>query len=448
MAVARNEEYFALLRQVLVGGVHTVNAVKDRLPRELGVSGRQIHDRCADPLENGAQSRLTLGLQGRSEETGMRVPFVDLKAQYATINSEVVKEILTVLKGMSLVQGPNVSAFETEFAAYCQTQYAVGVGSGTDALQLALRACGVQAGDEVITASYSFIATAEAIVMLGAIPVYVDIDPHTYTMDPSQIECAISGRTRAIVPVHLYGLMADMEAIMAIARHHGLAVVEDACQASGAMDRGRKAGGVGDAGAFSFSMTTNLGAYGEGGAVTTNSRAIAEEVRRLRNHGSTDGYGYDEMGTNSRLDEIQAAILRVKLRNLDRWNDLRRLHAETYHQLLGDSRKLRLPQTRPGSSHVHQLYVVQTEDRDYVRQSLGALGIESGIHYPIPIHLQPASESLGRAVGTLPETVRAAQHVLSLPMYAELEPEHLSYVAACLRTVTSLERSKLRASFS
>ncbi|HLH71976.1 MAG TPA: DegT/DnrJ/EryC1/StrS family aminotransferase [Chloroflexota bacterium] len=377
----------------------------------------------------------------------MRVPFVDLKAQYATINNEIVKEVMTVLKGMNLLLGPNVTAFETEFAAYCQTQYAIGVGSGTDALHLALRACGVRAGDEVITVSHSFIATAEAIVMVGATPVYVDIDPHTYTMDPAQIEAAISERTRAIVPVHLYGQMADMDAIMAIARHHGLAVVEDACQAAGASDHGRKAGGIGDAAAFSFSPTANLGAYGDGGAVTTNSRAIAEEVRRLRSHGLLAEDECEEMGVNSRLDELQAAILRVKLRHLDRWNDLRRLHAETYRQLLSDSRKLRLPHTRSGASHVYRHYVVQIEDRDYVRQSLGALGIESGVHYPIPIHLQKASEAIGRTVGMLPETLRISQHILSLPMYAELEPEHLSYVAACLRTVTGLERSKLRVNF-
>jgi dTDP-4-amino-4,6-dideoxygalactose transaminase len=265
------------------------------------------------------------------------VPFVDLKAQLASIRDDVLAAITDCLDSMELVLGPNVRAFESEFASYCHARYSVGVASGTDALYLALRTCGIGQGDEVITVSNTFVATAEAIVVAGATPVFVDVDPKTYTMDPACIEAAISPRTRAILPVHLYGQMADMDSIMEIAQRRGLLVIEDACQAHGAEYRGRRAGSVGDAAAFSFYMSKNLGAYGEAGAVTTNSRAIAEGVAMLRDHGSVRKYAHDDIGVNARLDEIQAAVLRVKLRHLDKYTALRQAHAQTYADLLAES---------------------------------------------------------------------------------------------------------------
>ncbi len=376
---------------------------------------------------------LTKPLKSREALT-MQIPFVDLKAQYATVREEVQAAMLAVLDGMDLVLGPNLRAFESEFAAYCGAAHAIGVAQGTDALTLALRACGIGPGDEVITVSHTFIATAEAITQLGATPVFVDIDPATYTLDPSKLEAAIGPRTRAIVPVHLYGQMADMDAIMPIARSHGLAVIEDACQAHGAEDKGRRAGSIGDAAAFSFYPSKNLGAYGDGGAITTNSRAIADCVRRLRDHGSTRKYEHQEMGWNSRLDEIQAAALRVKLRYLDEWNERRRDHAAAYEMALADL-DLALPQTRPGASHVYHLYVVQTEARDFARQLLTNVGVATGIHYPIPAHQQPAAQGITRVAGDLRVTEWLAPRILSLPMYAELEAAQLTYVANSLRRV-------------
>ncbi|HEU5318372.1 MAG TPA: DegT/DnrJ/EryC1/StrS family aminotransferase [Chloroflexota bacterium] len=359
-----------------------------------------------------------------------QVPFVDLKAQYHAIQKETIAGLLDTLEDMDLLLGPNVRAFEAEFAAYCQAKYAIGVGNGTDALQLALRACGVRAGDEVITVSNTFFATAEAIVQLGAVPVFVDVDPRTFTMDPARLPAAIGPRTRAIVPVHLYGQMADMDAIMDVAHRHGLVVVEDACQAHGAEDHGRRAGSVGDAAAFSFYMSKNLGAYGDGGAVTTSSRAIADEIRLLRDHGSSRKYEHDEFGMNSRLDEIQAVVLRTKLRRLDMWNDSRRAHAETYRQLLAGLPVV-TPVERPDSRHVFHLFVIQSGDRDWMRASLQDRGVATGVHYPIPIHRQAACRGIGRIAGSLEVTDSLAGQILSLPMYAELEPQQMVYVAGC-----------------
>ena len=371
----------------------------------------------------------------RRERT-MRVPFVDLKAQYRSIQDDVRAAFDEVLTGMDFVLGPNLRAFEAEYAAYCQTKYAIGVANGTDALYLALRACGVGPGDEVITVSHSFIATVEAIVQLGATPVYVDVDPETYTLDPERLSAALSARTRAIVPVHLYGQIADMDPIMAFARQHGLAVVEDACQAHGADDQGRRAGSLGDAAAFSFYPSKNLGAYGDGGAVTTNSRAIADHVRLIRDHGSIKKYEHQEMGWNSRLDELQAAVLRSKLGLLDCWNDLRRRHAVRYDELLADL-NIGTPKVRAGTRHVYHLYVIQADGRDFGRQMLTDLGIATGVHYPTPIHLQAAAQGIGRIAGDLRVTERMARRVLSLPMYAELEETQLAYVAGCVASIWS-----------
>jgi dTDP-4-amino-4,6-dideoxygalactose transaminase len=369
----------------------------------------------------------------RRERT-MRVPFVDLKAQHRAIRDDVQAAFDEVLSSMDFVLGPNVRAFEAEYAAYCQSKYAMGVANGTDALLLALKACGVGPGDEVITVSHSFIATVEAIVMLGATPVYVDIDPETYTLDPEKLPEALSPRTRAIVPVHLYGQMADMDPIMAFARQHGLAVVEDACQAHGADDQGRRAGSLGDAAAFSFYPSKNLGAYGDGGAITTNSRAVAEHVRLLRDHGSAKKYEHQEFGWNSRLDEVQAAFLRAKLGLLDFWNEQRRQHALRYDELLANL-NMRTPKVREGSRHVYHLYVVEADGRDFAREMLNDLGVATGIHYPTPIHLQQAAQGVGRVAGSLRVTERTARRVLSLPMYAELEEAQLAYVASCLSSI-------------
>lgn len=360
------------------------------------------------------------------------VPFVDLRAQERPIHAELVSALSEVLEGMDLLLGPNVRAFEAEFAAYCGTRYAVGVGSGTDALILALRACGIGPGDEVITAANSFVATAEAIALIGAVPIFIDVDPHTYTLDPWRLEAAITAKTRAVVPVHLYGQMADMQAIMAVAQRKGLVVVEDACQAHGARDQGWTAGNVGDAAAFSFYMSKNLGACGEAGVVTTNSRAVAAGVRRLRDHGSVRKYEHQDVGVNSRMDEIQAAILRVKLRRLDEYNVRRRAHAEAYSELLEET-SAQLPTIREGATHVFHLYVVEVDGRDPIRQELADRGVATGIHYPIPIHRQRAFENVGRVASDLRVTERAVGRILSLPMYPELEPAQLEYVARSIR---------------
>lgn len=369
----------------------------------------------------------------------MQVPFVDLKAQFATIRSDILAALLQPLDELDLPPGTNVRAFESEFAAYCQVAYALGVGSGTDALYLALRACGIRPGDEVVTVAHGFIATVEAIVQLGAVPVYVDIDPATYTLDPARLAAAVGPRTRAVVPVHLYGQPADMPPIMDIARRYGLVVVEDARQAHGATDRGHRAGGVGDAAAFSFSPAKNLGAYGDAGAVTTNSRAIAECVRALRDHGAAGEHEHQELGICSHLDELQAAVLRVKLRHLDDWNERRRGHARAYDELLAGATVER-PAARPAGEHVFHRYVVQVPDRDRVRQALADRGVATGVHYPIPIHQQPAARGIGRVAGGLRVTEAVARRVLSLPIYAELQPEQRDYVAACLRGVSATKR--------
>lgn len=370
----------------------------------------------------------------------MEIPFVDLKAQYATIRDKVRAGFDEALTGMNLLLGPNVRAFEAEFADYCQARYALGVANGTDALYLALKACGVGAGDEVITVSHSFIATAEAIVNLGAVPVYVDVDPDTYTLDPSKLQPAITSRTRAIIPVHLYGQMADMDPIMEVARQYGLVVIEDACQAHGAEYKGRRAGSIGDAAAWSFYMGKNLGAYGDAGAITTNSKAVADHIRLLRDHGSRVKYEHDEMGMNSRLDELQAVVLRVKLPCLDEWNAARRAHADTYRRLLEES-YVTLPVEASYGKHVYHLFVIQTEDRERVRDVLSSHGVQTGIHYPVPIHDQIASRGVGRVSGSMRVTDALAPRILSLPMYAELEASQKEFVANSLRSTTAATRT-------
>ena len=363
---------------------------------------------------------------------GVRIPLVDLAAQFQPIKGDVMRAIEGVLGSMQLFLGPQAQAFEAEFAAYCGTMSCVSVANGTDALHLALRAAGVGPGDEVITVAHTFFATTEAIVMSGAVPVYVDIDPHTYLIDVAQIEARISSRTKAIVPVHLYGQMAEMDTIMDIAARHNLVVIEDAAQAHGAEYHGRRAGSIGQLGCFSFYFSKNLGAYGESGAIVTSDPQLAERLRSLRDHGSTQRYHHDEFGFNSRMDEIQAAVLRIKLAHLDEWNTLRRAHAGAYSRLLADA-DLRLPVTAAERTHVYYVYVVGSPRRAELQRRLADRGVGTAIHYPIPTHLQPATRHLGYAAGDLPQTERAADEVLSLPMYAELTLDQLEYVAASAR---------------
>jgi dTDP-4-amino-4,6-dideoxygalactose transaminase len=363
----------------------------------------------------------------------MRIPFVDLKHQYHEIKAELQEAIEGVLERGIFVGGDEVGGFEEEFAQYCGVRFAVGVGSGTEALYLALLACGVGSGHEVITVPNTFIATTEAITLTGAQPVFVDINSETYTMDADQIESTITGRTKAIIPVHLYGQPADMAPILAVAERHNLLVVEDAAQAHGAVYKGKKVGGFGTVACFSFYPTKNLGAYGEGGAVVTDNEEIAQRVMMLRDHGSKQKYSHETEGINSRLDTLQAAILQVKLRHLDRWNQQRGERAALYDAFLKDSEKVMRPTVREGCTHVYHVYVIRSTERDRLREHLGSKGIITGIHYPVPLHLQPAYSSLGLGEGTYPVTERAAREILSLPMYPELRGEDVETVAKVIK---------------
>jgi dTDP-4-amino-4,6-dideoxygalactose transaminase len=355
------------------------------------------------------------------------IPLVDLRAQYDPLAAEIREAWDQILDGMRLFLGPNVQALEREFGDYCGTSHAIGVSDGTAALHLALRACEVGPGDEVITVSHTFIATVEAICLAGARPVFVDIDPQTYTIDVSQIEGRITERTRAILPVHLYGQCADMEPLLDVAAKHGLRVIEDACQAHGASYGDKRAGALGDIAAFSFYYSKNLGAYGEGGIVTTGDDELARRVRMLRDHGSHERYHHDLVGLNGRLDELQAAVLRIKLRQLDEWNSLRRSHAARYSTVLSGL-PVHTPCEAGYGQHVYHLYAIRTPERDALRAHLNECGIGSGIHYPIPCHLQRACADLGYAEGSLPVTEEVVGEILSLPMYPELTNSQIDRV--------------------
>jgi dTDP-4-amino-4,6-dideoxygalactose transaminase len=356
------------------------------------------------------------------------IPFVDLKAQYGQIRAQVLEAIERVLESSQFVLGPEVAGFEKELAAYCRARESVGVSSGTSALHLALLAAGVGPGDEVITVPFTFVATTAAVVYTGARPVFVDVDPLTLTMDPALIEGAITPRTKAVLPVHLYGQTADMDPIVAVARRRGLVVVEDAAQAHGAEYKGRRAGSLGDLGCFSFYPGKNLGAYGEGGAVTTDDPTYAHTVRLLRDWGAEQKYRHVLKGYNYRLEGIQGAILRVKLRHLEAWTEARRAHARRYDALLAGG-PLELPGVRPGGRHVYHVYAVRHPERDRLQAALLAQGVQTGIHYPIPVHLQPAYADLGYRAGDFPVSERAARETLSLPMFAELTPAQCEQVA-------------------
>lgn len=358
----------------------------------------------------------------------MNIPLVDLRAGYFPLKAEILSGMTEALDGMQLFLGKNVQQFEKDFAQYCGVDHAIGVASGTDAIEIILRAVGIGAGDEVITVAHTFIATVEAILLCGAVPVFVDIDPRTCLMDVEQIEAKITTRTKAILPVHLYGQTADMLSINRIAKQHGLWVFEDACQAHGAQYNGGFAGGLGDAAAFSTYFTKNLGAYGEGGIITTNNDEIARKSRMLRDHGSSKKYIHDLLGKNARLDELQAVVLRAKLPHLDESNDLRREHASMYNFFLKDS-GVQVPHEAVGNRHVYHLYVIQTEKRDELQAYLKEQGVGTGIHYPVPVHLQPAMVNLGGRQGDLPVTEKITTEILSLPMYPELTNEQIAYVA-------------------
>lgn len=366
----------------------------------------------------------------------MTIPFVDLRAQYLSIKEEVGTAITRVLDNTSFVMGREVEAFETAFAEYVGARFCMGVNSGTAAIQLAVTACGIGAGDEVIVPANTFFATAEAVSTAGATPVFVDADPISYNIDVNKIEAAITSKTRAIMPVHLYGQAADLDPIFEIAERRNLIVIEDAAQAHGSLYKGKRVGARGAAGCFSFYPGKNLGAYGEGGAVVTDDEAIARQVRLLRDHGSERKYHHEIIGYNFRLEGIQGAVLGVKLRHLDKWNDLRREHAARYTELLQES-GLGLPREMDYARHIYHLYVVQSDKRDTLQQTLGEAGVQTGIHYPIPVHLQPAYASLGHQAGDFPEAERQAGRVLSLPMYPELTDAQIAQVSEAIMSTGS-----------
>lgn len=374
--------------------------------------------------------------------TRMPIPLVDLRAQYLTIKHEIAAAFEEVLESMQLFLGPQLEAFESEFAAYCGCQYGVGVASGTDALALALRACGIGPGDEVVTVSNTFIATVEAIALVGATPVFVDIDPDTYTMCWQQLNQALTPRTRALLPVHLYGHPAEMRPILEFAHLHGLRVIEDASQAHGATYQGQRVGSFGDIGCFSLYYSKNLGAYGEAGICVTNDGVLASDLRMFRDHGSRVRYRHEALGVNARLDELQAAALRVKLRYLDQWNIARQEHARVYTEQLREI-DAGVPSVQPWGTHVYCYYVVQMQGRDHIRKVLEQEGITTGIHYPIPIHLQPACAHYGYVRGMLPVTESVSDQIVSLPMYPELTAEQRQVVVNAVKKSMVLGATKV-----
>ncbi len=365
----------------------------------------------------------------------MKVPLLDLQAQYATIREELDAALMEVVESCRFVLGPHVQSFEEEVAAYCGTRYAIGVASGTDALLISLRALGVGPGDEVITVAYTFFSTAGVISRLGAVPVFVDVDPKTYNINPDLIAEKITPRTKAIMPVHLFGQCAEMDPILALAERHGLKVVEDAAQAIGAQYHGRKAGSMGHLGCFSFFPSKNLGGMGDGGMVTSDDPELAELVRILRVHGSKPKYYHSIVGYNSRLDSLQAAVLRVKLKYLDGWSEKRHQNALVYNQLLKG-----LPVVTPFAEaynrHIYNQYSIRVEDRDGLQQHLTSQNVGTALYYPLPLHLQECYRDLGHHQGDLPESEQAAKETISLPIYPELTRQQQEFVAAQIADFT------------
>jgi dTDP-4-amino-4,6-dideoxygalactose transaminase len=387
-------------------------------------------------ISSRAGTCMTANPQAASASEG--IPQLDLAAQYASIQSEIREALDRVLCSQQFVLGREGSALEAEIAGFCQVSHGIAVASGTDAIVLALRACGVQPGDEVILPPFTFVATGSAVSALGAKPVFADIHPSTYNIDPSQIERRISPRTRAIIAVHLYGLPADMDSIVAVARKRGVPVIEDNAQSIGANYKGRRTGSLGGVACLSFYPTKNLGAYGDAGMVVTNSSEIAARVHTLRNHGQTSKYVSSEPGWNSRLDEIQAAILRVKLRHLPEWQRARQSHAAEYTGHFSQLPGVMPPLVPEGFEHVYHQYTIRVENRDAVQQMLAEQKIGSAVYYPVPLHLQPLYASLGHKRGDFPHAEHAAEEVLSLPMYPELRSEQVARVA---ETITQFVKS-------
>lgn len=362
----------------------------------------------------------------------MKVPFVDLQIQYQSLRQEILEAVDRVFAQSAFILGDDVAQFEKDFASFCGCREAVGVATGCDALLWALKACGVGAGDEVITAANSYIATALAITAAGAKPVLVDCLPDSYEIDPAAVRAALTSRTKAVIPVHLYGQSADMDPILELAAAKGLIVIEDAAQAHGATYKGKSCGTFGQAGCFSFYPGKNLGAYGDGGAVVTDHPELAHQVRMLRNYGQSKKYHHEVAGWNSRLDTVQAAILRIKLRHLADWNEARRRHAASYAERL-QGLPLQLSREMPGNRHIYHLYVVQVDERDRFMDYMAARGISCGIHYPIPIHLQAAYRDLGYRPGSMPVTESIAPRLVSLPMFPEMTLDQIDYTCETIR---------------
>ncbi len=365
----------------------------------------------------------------------MSVPLLDLKAQYADIRADVDDAVRRVMESTRFIGGPEVSALEEEVARYSQCAHAVGCASGTDALLLSLRALNIGPGDEVVTSAYSFFASAGAVANVGATPVFLDIDPRTYNLDPHRLEAALTPRTRAVIAVHLFGQCCDLATVKAVCDKHRLWLIEDAAQAIGSEWEGRRAGSVGDLGCFSFFPSKNLGAAGDGGMVVSNQLELSDKVRLLREHGSRPKYHHALVGTNSRLDALQAALLRVKLRHLDRWSEGRAKNAALYNQLLEGSRVGR-PFHDPRTRHIYNQYVIRVEKRDEVRQQLTERGIGTEVYYPVPLHLQRCFSMLGYQTGDMPQSEAAAHETLALPVFPELTEDQIRYVAASVREVT------------
>jgi len=370
----------------------------------------------------------------------MMIPILDSKRQYAQIGAEVEKAVCEVLRSGSYILGPNCKALEAELAKYIGCNYTVTLNSGTDALHLALRALDIGAGDEVITTAFTFVATTEAIGIVGATPVFADIDPDTFNIDPAKIEAAITPKTKAIIPVHLYGQPCDMDAIMDIAKRYNLYVIEDCCQAIGAKYKGQMVGTFGDIGCFSFYPTKNLGGMGDGGLISVNSENLKNRIIALRNHGGAVRYYHDEIGVNSRLDEIQAAILRVKLNYIDEWNKARRSHAETYNELFAGHADIKTPSELSDTYCVYHQYTLKIPNRDNIHKMLQESGIGAMLYYPVPLHLQKVHAHLGFSKGMLPVTEKNTELVISLPMFPELTLEEQKTVASTL--IDCLEKSK------
>lgn len=364
----------------------------------------------------------------------MTIPLVDLKAQYNTIKPDIDAAIARVIERTQFIMGSEVRDFEREFADFCRVKHCIGTASGTAAIHLALFVAGIGAGDEVITTTFTFTATAEAICHAGAKPVFVDIDPETYNLDPDAVERAITLRTKAIIPVHLYGLPAEMDALLEMAKRHNLFVLEDAAQAHGAEYRGTRIGNLGHAAIFSFYPGKNLGAYGDAGAIVTNDDQFANHARMLSDHGRTDKYTHTEVGFGYRLDSMQAAILRAKLPHLEAWNETRRAHAARYRELLGGL-DLTLPYEPEHVKAVYHMFAIRVAERDTVAERLKAKGVATGVHYPIPLHIQPAYANLGYKQGDLPISEAVAAQELSLPMYPELTDEQMQTVAGALKEI-------------